>query len=440
MLLVAMHPFVMATPTQYYVSPTGSDVSGNGTITQPWQTIQHAMYTIPFANDNVDLNLRGGRYVLQNTIYFSEERGGSEFGTFRLKSFANENAILDGSLIPEKNNMIHISSASYISIEGLEITNLTGHKTGIKVEGDSSHIRIYQNEIHNMHWTNDEALKAQPRDTNNLNPLVVLGNKISPSTAISIVENDIYNLTTGYSEAIKIVGNVDGFLVEGNDVFDVANICIVVAGNYSWVRLSNPELNHARNGIIRYNNTFRCKSPIAASAGIYVDGGRDIYITHNNSHHNDVGYSVGSEQLGDASGIVLNRNTAISNSQAGIVIGTITPGAHVKDVVVTENQIKKNYTQAVFGGAPIVLNAASSVTINNNELLSNSEFMLTVNFAVTNLNIDYNQYISTAVNAEDAEFNIFNLEVQRHVGFQSYQNASGLDKNSSFTYLDPLSQ
>ena len=421
------------TTTQYYVSPTGDDTNGDGSLTAPWQSINKAMNTIPYDQDDVEVNLREGTYILPSVLYITEERGGSENGVFTIKSYEGENAILDGSLIKDYSAMISIASAHYISLEGLELTNLTGHKSGIYVAGASSNINIYKNEIHGMHWTTDATAAASPSPSNNLSPIVIVGNSTDAMTNISILENEIYDLTTGYSEALKIAGNVDGFIIEGNTIYDVTNICIVAAGNYSWVNLDDASLNHARNGVISYNETYRCVSPIAASAGIYADGAKNILMSNNYSHHNTVGFSVGSEQDGDASGIVLTHNESANNTQAGLVIGTNNASAVVDGVIVTENNLHGNYTDAVYGGAPIVMNTAQNITIFDNDISSISQYIMTANAVVTNLSLNKNNYTSTAVNAESAFFTWAGISGENYTGFSNYKTATGQDSLSTFS-------
>jgi len=327
----------MADPKQFYVSNSGDDETGVGSITNPWKTIQKALLAIPFGAGAVDLNLRKGRHILETGVHIGEQSSGSASGLFRIKGQDGKKAILDGRLIPEYGAMLSISGANYVSLEGLEFDNLVGNKSGIYVEGASSNITIVRNKIHNMHWTTDAKAAKAPSPSDNTNPLVIVGNSEVPLKNISIMHNDIHNLTTGYSEAVKVVGNVDGFVVEGNNVHDVTNIGIVAAGNYDWVGLTDARLNQARNGVIRCNRIHNCVSPVADSAGIYVDGARDVTIEDNYSYKNTIGFSVGAEQAGEAHGIVLARNIADKNIHAGIMIGTITPGARVTRVVVAEN-------------------------------------------------------------------------------------------------------
>ena len=196
-------------------------------------------------------------------------------------------------------------------------------------------------------------------------------------TDISISHNDFHDLTTGYSEAVKIVGNVNGFIVEHNSVRDVKNIGIVAAGNYDWVGLTDESLNLARNGVIRHNKITKCISPIADSAGIYIDGAKDIQITDNHSFENTIGFSVGAEQPGETAGILFSHNTADTNTHAGIVIGTNTTGARVSNVRVTDNEFCCNYTSPVFGGAQVIFSNADNVVVSDNRIETLSEYMVT---------------------------------------------------------------
>lgn len=432
LLLIGFSSLLSATTIQYYVSTIGNDITGNGSIENPWLSLHKAMNTVPFEQDNVAINLRDGVYVLPTVVYISEQRGGSEVGTFTIKSYNGENAVLDGSLIADFSAMVSINNAHYVTIENLEFTNLTGNKSGIYVSGSSSNITLYKNEIHGMQWTKDILAAKTPTPSDNLSPVVILGNNPEPMTNISIIDNTIYDLTTGYSEAVKIVGNVDGFLVEGNEIYDVTNICIVAAGNYSWVGLADASLNHARNGIIRYNETYRCVSPIAASAGIYADGAHNLFITENFSHHNTVGFSVGSEQVGNAKGIILSRNDSAKNTQAGIVIGTNTQGAIVEGIMITENEIRGNYTDAIYGGAPIIINSAKNITIDGNTISSISQYMITANQAVSNLNLNSNRYKSKTVNAENAVFVWAGITGENYFSFDTYRSITGQDSLSTF--------
>jgi len=120
------------------------------------------------------------------------------------------------------------------------------------------------------------------------------------------------------------------------------------------------------------------------------------------------------------------------NTQAGLVLGTQTEGADVSNIVVTDNSFENNYTDAVYGGAPIIFSNANNVTIINNEINSISQYMLTANGVVTNLNIDSNEYTSQIVDSSGAVFVWAGISGVNYFNFNDYKAATGQDKNSTF--------
>ncbi len=416
---------------QFYVSASGNDTSGDGTISRPWRTISHAVGLVP-SGQNVVLNLRDGTYVLDNTLSIENLPAAGSDSKLVITGYGEEAAILDGSQITEFAAMISIRNSKNITIENLQLTNLVGNKSGVHVTGDSANITISGNKIHDMHWTTDTNAANTPQPTDNLNPVVIVGDSHSPMRNVSVLNNKVYNLTTGYSEAIKITGNIDGFLVAGNEVYDISNIGIVAAGNYDWVGLKDKHLNHARNGVIRNNEVYRCVSPVAASAGIYVDGAREVSVKNNFSHHNTVGFSVGAEQPGEASAIVLSGNVSADNTQAGLVVGTISPDSMVSDVTVNANELRGNYTNPVWGGGPIIINKSKNVSIADNSVSSISEYMVTVNAASDSLQLDSNSYVSASVDADQAVFSWLGVNNQNFTGFDNYRAGTGQDSQSTF--------
>ena len=86
----------------YYVSPGGNDVSGDGSIGNPWQTIAQArdyIYTSGasfYQNDDIIVYLRGGRYPLTNTLAFGTVHSGGNGRYIVYKSYPGESATLSG--------------------------------------------------------------------------------------------------------------------------------------------------------------------------------------------------------------------------------------------------------------------------------------------------------------------------------------------------------
>src|SRR4030067_3797103 len=76
--------------TDYYVSPAGNNNTGNGTIGNPWQTIEFAINNI-YPGDI--LYLRGGVYNEQvNSV-----RSGTANAYITISAYNNEDAFIDGT-------------------------------------------------------------------------------------------------------------------------------------------------------------------------------------------------------------------------------------------------------------------------------------------------------------------------------------------------------
>ncbi|PWQ99494.1 right-handed parallel beta-helix repeat-containing protein [Leucothrix pacifica] len=424
---------------QYYVSQDGNDSTGIGTADQPWKTIHKALFSIPFAEDNATINIREGRYQIDTAMYFDASRGGSEGKYFTVQAYNGEEVIVDGGLLKTPfSAMVSFSSTAYVRIKGLTFTNLSGPKSGIYMEGNSHHIELIDNKLHGMTWV-DEAGEdpLAPAPSDNLNPIAVIGNNPEePIHSVVIRGNELFDIIPGYSEAIKIVGNVTDFLVEENHIHDVANIGIVAAGNYQWVKDSNgvlipAEVNHARDGIIRNNTVSNAISPVANSAGIYLDGAHNVLVEGNISHHNSVGFSVGCEQPGTTDGNILRGNIAYENVDAGLVVGTIHAGATVTDTTVELNEFKYNYTKGGWGGE-LTIQQVDGLFVHNNIFVSNSDLKLIATQPASNLSIDNNLYFGQSADPDAAVFDWGGIAGKSYVGLSEFQTKSCYDLNSLY--------
>lgn len=441
------------TGQRYFVSPEGDDSSGIGTKDQPWQTIHKALFTIPFDEDDATILIRGGTYMIPTAMYFDATRGGSEDKYFTVKSYRNEEVIIDGSLLTEEfSAMASFSSTSYVRIRGLTFANLKGPKSGIFITGTSHHIRIINNKLRDMTWADDADEDEQaPEPSDNLNPIAVIGNHATQAMNNIIIRgNELSDIVPGYSEGIKIVGNVTDFVVSKNHIHNIANIGIVAAGNYDWVVDSDgetipDEVNHARNGVIRNNIVHDAVSPIANSAGIYLDGARNVLVKGNTSYSNSVGFSVGSEQPGDATGNKLKNNIAYDNTDAGLVVGTIHADAFVNDTTIVNNEFRNNYTKGGYGGE-LTIQKADDLDIRNNLFSSSSDVMIVVSQPATNLKLNNNLYYGVSNDTDTAVFDWDGIDGVSYVGLSNYQAATCQDLNSYYQdaktieYLEQLKQ
>lgn len=220
---------------------------------------------------------------------------------------------------------------------------------GIIVSGKSSNIIIKKNEIYDMAWTRNVAKQKIPTGSDNLNPLIILGTTDTSIRNVIIDSNTVYNNTPGYSEAIVVNGNVDSFAINNNLVFDNANIGINAAGNYQWI-VDDPNFtvttpyNYSKNGFIRSNTVYRNISPVAVSAGIYLDGSRNVIVDDNESYKNGTGISIENEQPNSVGGYhLINSNVFRDNLSAGVYYGSTNSSSWVENCTFQNNTIQNNY-------------------------------------------------------------------------------------------------
>lgn len=357
--------------SNYYVALTGNDTTGSGSVAKPWRTIKGAVdfaginYTVvpsKLIDAPVTIHLRAGTHKpAVNGIFINSNRGVNG-QWFTIRNYPGETAIVDGTDITAKfSALFSIAGAKFVRIEGLKLTKMTNDSTltdgagikdtrfGIIVSGKAANIIIKKNEIYDMAWTRNATKQKTPAPTDNLNPLVILGTTDTAIRNVIIDSNMVYNNVPGYSEAVTINGNVDSFAVTNNEVHDNANIGIVAAGHYQWI-VDDPNFtvtapnNYSRNGYIKSNTTYKNISPIAISAGIYLDGSSNVTVEDNESYKNGVGLSVGNEQSNSTSGgHLIQSNVFRDNLGAGMYYGSTNSTSMVQNCVAKWNTLQDNY-------------------------------------------------------------------------------------------------
>ena len=278
--------------TGYYVATDGDDTS-TGTLRRPFRTIARALAEA-HAGDTVFV--RGGTYREQVVFPAS----GRADARIVLKAYGDERPVISGEgiAVEGRTDMLLIRGRSHITVEGLEITALgtaeAGREAnGIVVEAGSTDITLRGNHIHSIRNT-------APRETYpSAHAILLIGNTEQAMQRITVEGNRIHDCVTGTSEAVTINGYVDGFRIEGNEIFRCSNIAIDAAGGYAANR--NPDLNYARNGVICRNVIYDIDNELGQLKGncgaiaIYADGARDITIERNRIHRCDRGIGIVSE-------------------------------------------------------------------------------------------------------------------------------------------------
>lgn len=248
--------------------------------------------------------------------------------------------------------LITLRYPTNVTIENLTFYNHFGNESrGILMWGTGDNINIRNNVFSNIGWNTDPTEIAGYDEGSNV--ILVLGNVNSGSlTNVSIIGNSITNCVLGRSEAITLIGNVDGFLVADNYISDVTNIGIDAAGHFDWVAdydtgvLLDPALNQARNGIVRNNSVIRALSPIATSAGLYCDGCTNVVFERNIVKECGTGMSIGCEVGGNktASNVTVINNIFAYNQESGMFIGSLTSEGSVNGPSSVDDCIIRNNT------------------------------------------------------------------------------------------------
>jgi hypothetical protein len=425
----------------YYVAPKGSD-AGDGTLAEPFKTIQHALNVAASPGDTVEV--LSGTYRQRLTCTHSGSAAG---GFITLEPFPGAHVLLSGEHAPSEdtgfgNNMVQIVNQSYIRVIGLEIADDSGtpvkdDATAVYVSGSGSNIQILGNDIHNI---TGEVLRAQ----DGLNTgyggsgIQVYGSSLTdPYTDIVINGNVVYNCKPGddSTETVTFNGNIDGFQVNNNIIHDDNNIGIAMIGGEPdafGLNAPMPNLPQARDGVCSHNTVYHIHADYGGgyAAGIYVDGGENITVSDNVSHNNDLGLEVGSENAGViASGVTVEDNILYRNTQAGLVFGGYdSTVGRVANCQFINNTLYQNDTLGL-GNGEVWIQYASNCTVENNLIVStNQGLIIDGDVGSANNTVDYNLFWSP-----DGPANaVFMRNAQEFDGFSEYQAQTPWDHDSAF--------
>ena len=437
-IFFSMTMVVYAAGTKYYVSP-GGDNGNSGAIDKPWKSINYAVKKMK-AGDT--LYVREGVYNETVDIPVS---GSSSGGYITITAYSGEKAVLDGTGLDPKSigsgmhAMINISDQSYIKIEGLEIRNYTTSVrgtciTGINVDGASQNIELRNNYVHSIKNLAKVDSDLNGRDAHGI---CVYGTESKAISGLVIDGNTITNCVLGSSESLTVNGNVNGFAVTNNKVYNNDNIGICFIG-YEETAPSEA-LDRARNGVCRGNIVYNIDSygnpaygQDKSADGIYCDGATDIVIEKNIVHNVNFGIELASEHKGKSTSNITVRDNVVYNCEnAGLALGGYDKQrGNSTDNIITNNTFYQNDTRKVgFGEVYIQYDTRNNV-IKNNIFYANSNGTFIYNEYKENTGnvVDYNIYY-----ADVADSNCYwTWKLDPIKGFANYKSKTGNDKNSLF--------
>jgi parallel beta-helix repeat protein len=277
-----------------FVSVSGNDTTGNGTIVTPYKTFSRASSD---ANPGDTILIRGGTFISRQSV---NGNNGAMGQGINIMPYNNETVILDGTLsgINEYQGLLSVSRHFY-TIKGIRIINSPGY--GIYYSGCNNLI-ITECEIHRSYsciirgWGNNDTVENCICTNNVLKnengALCLLGQGWpagvscgydNTGTIVSrnlVLRNNKVSRTWG--EGVYLIGCLD-CVVEKNEIFNNFSVNlgigrsrnITACNNYIYT--SNDSLNRPDNNL-RANGIYLANEMAAPANGFFVDS---IIIANN---------------------------------------------------------------------------------------------------------------------------------------------------------------
>jgi len=306
-----------------YVATTGSDSTGDGSLSSPFATPGRAL-EVAQANSSIDtIYLRSGRYTITRTL--SVTKPGLTIATNSGDS--TKAAIVAGTKINGPQSVIAVY-ASGVTIANLEIQG--GAYYGIKLD-DTDGAQTDQKIVGNyIHHTGRDGIKAQRADR-----VVIENNEIGPtgvrdasnaegidmigSIVATISGNYIHDITTN---GLYVKGGTQNAVVEKNLVVNTGYAGILLGsetdlefirnyqGNYGDSNGSNPLGHEALDSVARNNIVVN-----AAMAGLGSIAGHNVTFVNNTlvnvARTNQGGFRIAPNQFGTLPSAVVFKNNVV---------------------------------------------------------------------------------------------------------------------------------
>ncbi|MDD2234972.1 MAG: right-handed parallel beta-helix repeat-containing protein [Desulfitobacteriaceae bacterium] len=145
--LILGNALVASAATTRYVSTTGNDSTGDGTISHPYKTVQKA---VNMSNPGDTIYVRGGTYNLTSVTSISGKIGNSS-SWLTISSYPGETAYLDGNGSTSNTNCFKIINSQYVKLQNLNIQHFKG--AGVWIDGKNyttSNITLSNLDISNL--------------------------------------------------------------------------------------------------------------------------------------------------------------------------------------------------------------------------------------------------------------------------------------------------
>ncbi|MCR5510021.1 MAG: right-handed parallel beta-helix repeat-containing protein [Lachnospiraceae bacterium] len=312
-----------------YVATTGNDDVNDGSYDRPFFSVQKAINTITPGHT---IYLLSGIYNGANVMTIS----GTEKEPINITAYPGASATVSLG-VGERGAVFDMNGHSNINISKIRIGySYATWVYGVFMTEGVHDIKITECEFCNMSCT------AAP-GYGGAYAVLIYGTGDTEDKAIkniTVYNNDVHDLNTGYSEALAASGNVTDIKFTGNTVYGVSNIGIDLYGGGGYC--SSQEFDQPRNCEISGNTVYQCQCPFWSCAGIYVTNSRDCVIKENFAYENAYGIEVAAENNHyqyPTTKIAVTGNTVHDNHDGGITIGGVDA---VTSGFVTQSEVTGN--------------------------------------------------------------------------------------------------
>jgi len=437
-------PPTVVTAHTYYVSNQGSDANA-GTLQAPIKSIGIAL----------DKAVAGDIIIVRGGTYFEKlsfSKSGVLASPVTVKAYPGERPVLDGSnlTVTGWTSLLSFSNARYIVLDGFDICNVTSAASnadpeGIFINGTSHDITIKNCRIYNI---KNSATLANGRSGH---AILVIGSAATAITNLVIDSCTIHDTWTGTSENLTVAGNVDGFTISHNTIYNTENIGIIVAGGDGLNPSGNVATNYARNGVVSDNvlyNVSMANSAVVWGTGnygaiaIYVCGGAGAIIERNKVYNCDRGIGLVSESNIYPTKTTIVRNNFVYNCwRTGIYMGdylNYTHGGTNNCYVVNNTLYQNDRTTGAFGeieGEIRLTEHCDSNVICNNIIYAEPTDVYIHKYTNTGSNniIDNNLYYTTGT----PQWIWNSMNGAPVTDFDTWKATAGIDANSA-SGINPL--
>ena len=302
-----------ASATAYFVATTGSDTTGNGTVTAPYRTIKQATRV---AKPGDEVVVRAGTYYDESVITCK----GAANAPIVIHPAMGEKVILDGSQLPADTDLFTLHTTDYVDFAGFEVRNAP--RTAV-VLWHARNTRVLDNDIHHAYRNGIYAGgDVMPAVFN----ITISGNLVHDNA----LANQAHALPSGGWPAAVVVSRTEGATITGNRIYNNDGEGLIalrsnsqliegneIADNYSMnLYLDNATMITANANLIHSSNAryFRNGKP-AAGIGVANETKDVMNWSSDNTFTNNIvvgtrwGFYYGNYEAGGGL-----RNTRVANN------------------------------------------------------------------------------------------------------------------------------